>query len=190
MRFEKIILNDNSYIPIINLIKFSKNMKNLIISRTELYNFFNNYFLNAKVINKNKCINKKDLFDCKKVIKQKYEETKKLNVKESLKKINHWCCVIEDFIKEENLKIENIEKVNKKDIKISISVYDLIKKENKLVSFQAAYSEYKQVYLIPDKEQGNIDDFKNFLELNYYKIDEMEFIGSLSSKGKYQCNMI
>lgn len=175
-------LNSSSYIPINKLMEFSKDTNNLIITRTELYNFINNYFLNTKKINKNKCVNKEDLDNCKNIIIEKYNISKKMNVKESLKKINFWCKAIKEFIDSENLKITNLEKINTNTLDTNISVYDLIKKGKKLISFQSAYCEYKQVYLIPDDTPGDIEEFKRFLDLNYYKIDEVSFVNFVTER--------
>lgn len=181
---------DEIFFKISDLIKFSRTLNNSTLSRSHFTNFQYTYQLVTHKVDGYVCVKLKDLEACKKIIEDKYfNEGQKINVKSTLIAIKKWCKVVSLYLEHKRTELEGKKDISKVDF--NMSIYDMLNKEKKLISFQAAYLEYKNVYMIPTNEVGSIEQFAKFMELNYYKLDMDEFLTELyliQNKKDKKCN--
>lgn len=148
-----------------------------ILSRAELYNFQRSYGLEIEHIDGKKAVSLNSVVLCKEQIENKYSESKKNNILQSLKKIRIWEKVIRQYINDKNDSIEKQKELLNKDV--SISVYDFIKKEKKSVSFLETIKDFRFYYGLSDNGLVDPTRFKKYLDYNHYQLDPQDFLKAM-----------
>lgn len=171
--FEKITSKTNT--KLIDFTSFVKK-EGHTIQRGDIYSFAN-YGFPIKKIDNYRTISLASLERCQELIQEKFDESQKINVRGTLNKIKKWVKLYKKYIEEKNKEAE--ESALNAERNIELSIFSLIEKKHKTISFNDAYQSYRLVYCVPENEKGSIEDFKRYLDLNYLKIDEASFFKAL-----------
>lgn len=170
----------NQPLKLVDLKEFADKNTNILLNYNEIYNLIAKYSLNT-TMGENKMVCVKSLKECRVIVSEKYEEKHKINVMQTLQNIDKWINIATLYIK--SLEEREEHRNNISNIDFPLSIYDYIERKEKTVSFQEAFLEYKQVYLIPDDQPGDLKQFKRYLWCNFIKIDEQEFMKILMRVG-------